>query len=791
MSLGQKANVIGLSLICLLIICCRHQSGNDSYSNISLIQSIQKEIYQRKFSLVEINLKNLTEQDSSLYPAVLNAAIEFEKSNFKASNEIISELNKSFLSNPNDKVYLKYLEAKGNFYIESQEDSLALETFSAFKILAIKLKSEDELRLADLYLSKCYLNLRQDSLAELYISSGFSKLNEKPDSLASAYGNLIKSQIEFRNGAYDSVLHYSYKSLSQYEALGHVKGMLLNHLIIASSYFLVGIPDKAADYFNQGINIALQNNEEFTLMKLYVNYGNLLTTQKNNFEAKQMFEKAYKINKIMLPDKIQLQITIALGNLCKDNLDLHSALQYYKATANIASKQNNIEAYAKALLGIGNVYQESKDKAKALEYYNKMETTIPLIQSPSVKATMQVYLGMLLVNYNKVNEGIKFCKEAFNYANTNGIDDIAVLSCTCLVDNYKYIKNIDSLEFYLKKQLSIKENFFKKSTQIEMDKSISKINFEKSLLEKELDISSLQKQLEVKNKNKIVQNLLISFLLLFSFILFVLVNVLRKQKTQLSKINEKYKNRQVKIDEMNQSLKTMNANLKNFAVMAAKDIKAPLNTSLEYIENMETKLKNNPEYMNGLNQFFNELTSNNRMFNKMIDDLLLLSNLDSNLPEKNFFDLHQLILDIIQDLNKESKFSFAVHLNKLPNIYAHKNLIRILFQNILLFLLNNCLKKSELVLTINSLTQDDHKLLINIETNCNQSKTHLNHLIFNAFESQDNLYQSNGIGLASCKKIVEIYEGDIWTSDQGNKGNSFHFTINVMEVKNPDKNEIV
>lgn len=65
--------------------------------------------------------------------------------------------------------------------------------------------------------------------------------------------------------------------------------------------------------------------------------------------------------------------------------------------------------------------------------------------------------------------------------------------------------------------------------------------------------------------------------------------------------------------------------------MAAKDIKAPLNTSLEYIENMETKLKNNPEYMNGLNQFFNELTSNNRMFNKMIDDLLLLSNLDLKL----------------------------------------------------------------------------------------------------------------------------------------------------------------
>ena len=96
MSLGQKANVIGLSLICLLIICCRHQNGNDSFPNISLIRHIQKEIYQRNFSSAEINLKNLTEQDSSLYPAVLKAAIEFEKSNFKASNEIISEFNLTF-----------------------------------------------------------------------------------------------------------------------------------------------------------------------------------------------------------------------------------------------------------------------------------------------------------------------------------------------------------------------------------------------------------------------------------------------------------------------------------------------------------------------------------------------------------------------------------------------------------------------------------------------------------------------------------------------------------------------
>lgn len=230
---------------------------------------------------------------------------------------------------------------------------------------------------------------------------------------------------------------------------------------------------------------------------------------------------------------------------------------------------------------------------------------------------------------------------------------------------------------------------------------------------------------------------------------------------------------------LEQSLKALeekNKELEQFTYIASHDLQEPINTVISLIDMLEDQPNNTLSDLEKKN--FKYIHNASYRMKELVNALLDYGKLGQK-PELKKIDCNLLVNEVLQDLDALVKKSKAnIIIEKLPVIYAFEVELRLLFQN----LISNAIKfsKPDVAPIVNIFSEEkESNYKFTVKDNGIGIDEKFKQKIFLIFQKlhQNNKYTGTGIGLAHCKKIVELHNGTIVVNSQLNLGSSFQFTI--------------
>jgi PAS domain S-box-containing protein len=234
------------------------------------------------------------------------------------------------------------------------------------------------------------------------------------------------------------------------------------------------------------------------------------------------------------------------------------------------------------------------------------------------------------------------------------------------------------------------------------------------------------------------------------------------------------------IKRINRKLEEANKELQDFVYIASHDLREPLRKISSFGTLLQDSLK---EKLNEDQQEnFEFMIDGARRMQDMIDALLSYSRLTTKAKPSEWVDLNKVIKDLekleLATILDETRGT--IHVPKpLPSVQADPSQMHQLFQN----LIGNGLKfhKEEIPPEIIIRAHEVANNMIRIEVEDNgigiDEKYHGQlFTMFKRLHSREE-YEGTGIGLASCKKIVERHGGNIEIKSTPGQGSTFWFTL--------------
>lgn len=250
----------------------------------------------------------------------------------------------------------------------------------------------------------------------------------------------------------------------------------------------------------------------------------------------------------------------------------------------------------------------------------------------------------------------------------------------------------------------------------------------------------------------------------------------KKAEIQLKNWNKELEKR---VRERTAQLQETNKELESFSYSVSHDLKAPLRAidgfSKILLEEIEKDLSEENKH------YLTIIRENALKMNQLINDLLEFSRLGRKALNKQKVNTQKLVQKVYsqeKDNLKHRKHKFV--LNPLPEIFADKRMLEIVFTN----LLSNAFKYTidrEMPYVEAGYYQEEEKQVFYVKDNGIGFDMKYLDKVFGAFQRLHNeeKYSGSGIGLSIVQRIVNKHGGKIWVESSPEQGTTFYFYLNL------------
>jgi len=258
-------------------------------------------------------------------------------------------------------------------------------------------------------------------------------------------------------------------------------------------------------------------------------------------------------------------------------------------------------------------------------------------------------------------------------------------------------------------------------------------------------------------------------------------NKLIDQKMKLSKQKQMLKNKTNELKKTQKALENSNTELEKYAYITSHDLKQPLRTIKSFTTLIQKGLMSKNLLDKEINEYINFVVKSTDNMNELIGSLLEYARINNNeLNEFVEIDLNYTLNVVKHNLHNQIQESSATIISdNLPEVKAIPVKINQLFQNVI----SNAIKFSREnippIIQISARSFPGYWKFIISDNGTGISSEDIER-IFEPFErsSSTKTKPGSGIGLATCKKIVELHQGEIKAISNGIKqGTTFEFTI--------------